>query len=240
MAPSTALPISASANTTCGPLPPSSSITCLPAARLATEAPVSVGPTKPTPSTSGCPATSSPTSAPGPVPRLSAPAGKSAEPGHRRPRPVRGVHGTLRVRAGALWDLGDDLAGGRAVSLEELATLGLDPLTVDKHLRHGLGYVDGHLPGSVFVSKVEGLLVDATIRRRVHVPWVADRLGIGEGLVGQHRDLVFSEAKLLHARDVDVASQLVDVLDRHLRGAPRRHAAHVEPECGCHAREALG
>src|SRR5438445_637313 len=82
MAPSTALPISASANTTCGPLPPSSSITCLPAARLATEAPVSVDPTKPTPSTSGCPATSSPTSAPGPVTRLSAPAGKSASAMH--------------------------------------------------------------------------------------------------------------------------------------------------------------
>src|SRR2546425_5399007 len=74
--------MSASANTTCGPLPPSSSITCLPAARLATEAPVPVDPTKPTPSTSGCPATSSPTSAPGPVTRLAAPAGKSPSAMH--------------------------------------------------------------------------------------------------------------------------------------------------------------
>src|SRR2546421_9043215 len=82
MAPSTALPMSASANTTCGPLPPSSSITCLPAALLATDAPVSVEPTKPTPSTSACPATSSPTSAPGPVTRLATPAGKSASAMH--------------------------------------------------------------------------------------------------------------------------------------------------------------
>src|SRR6266568_4803668 len=74
--------MSASAKTTCGPLPPSSSITCLPAARLATEAPVSVEPTKPTPSTSACPATSSPTSAPGPVTRLATPAGKSASAMH--------------------------------------------------------------------------------------------------------------------------------------------------------------
>src|SRR5438477_217490 len=74
--------MSASANTTCGPLPPSSSITCLPAALLATDAPVSVEPTKPTPSTSACPATSSPTSAPGPVTRLATPAGKSASAMH--------------------------------------------------------------------------------------------------------------------------------------------------------------
>src|SRR5205823_8280395 len=79
---STARPMSASANTTWGPLPPSSSITCLPAARLATDAPVSVEPTKPTPSTSGWPATSSPTSAPGPVTRLTAPAGRSASTMH--------------------------------------------------------------------------------------------------------------------------------------------------------------
>jgi hypothetical protein len=72
----------ASAKITIGPLPPSSSITCLPAARRATEAPVSVEPTKPTPSTNGWPATSSPTSAPGPVTRLTAPGGKSASAMH--------------------------------------------------------------------------------------------------------------------------------------------------------------
>src|SRR6266851_1448443 len=69
--------MSASPKMIIGPLPPSSSITCLPAARRATEAPVAVEPTNPTPSTSGWPATSSPTSAPGPVTRFTAPGGKS-------------------------------------------------------------------------------------------------------------------------------------------------------------------
>src|SRR5260370_14537978 len=82
MVPSTALARSASANTTIGPLPPSSSITCLPAARRATEAPVSVEPTNPTPYRSGGPAPSSPTSAPGHVTRLTAPAGQSASARH--------------------------------------------------------------------------------------------------------------------------------------------------------------
>ena len=72
----------ASPNTIIGPLPPSSSITCLPAARRATDPPVAVEPTKPTPSTSGWPATSSPTSAPGPVTRLTAPGGRSASAMH--------------------------------------------------------------------------------------------------------------------------------------------------------------
>src|ERR1700687_3077808 len=72
----------ASANTTIGPLPPSSNITCLPAARRATDAPVSVDPTKPTPSTSGGAATSSPTPAPGPVTRFTTPGGKSAAAMH--------------------------------------------------------------------------------------------------------------------------------------------------------------
>src|SRR5579859_3374042 len=70
--------MSASPNTIIGPLPPSSSITCLPAARRATDAPVTVEPTKPTPSTRGWPATSSPTSGPGPVTRFTAPGGRSA------------------------------------------------------------------------------------------------------------------------------------------------------------------
>src|SRR5438309_1295174 len=149
MAPSTARPMSASAKTTWGPLPPSSSITCLPAARFATDAPVSVEPTKPTPSTSGWPATSSPTSAPGPVTRLTAPAGKSAstmhsisateitlveEAGHRRASLVGGLDRALGVGAGALGDLGDDLAGRRAVGVKELAALGLDPPAFNEHL----------------------------------------------------------------------------------------------------------
>ena len=54
----------------------------MPAARFATEAPVSVEPTKPTPSTRAWPATSSPTSAPGPVTRLATPAGQSASAMH--------------------------------------------------------------------------------------------------------------------------------------------------------------
>ena len=74
--------MSASPKMIIGPLPPSSSITCLPAARRATDAPVAVDPTNPTPSTSGCPATSSPTSAPGPVTRLTAPGGKSPSAMH--------------------------------------------------------------------------------------------------------------------------------------------------------------
>src|SRR5438309_484130 len=149
--------MSASANTTCGPLPPSSSITCLPAARLATEAPVSVDPTKPTPSTSGCPATSSPTSAPGPVTRFAAPAGKSAdllaplldrlgdpmqalraleslESGHAGAGAVRGLDRALRVGARALRHLGDDLARGGAVGVEMLATHRTHPRAIDEHL----------------------------------------------------------------------------------------------------------
>src|SRR5204862_368645 len=128
--------MSASANTTWGPLPPSSSITCLPAARLATDAPVSVEPTKPTPSTSGWPATSSPTSAPGPVTRLTAPAGtfEAFEAGHRRASLVGGLDRALGVGAGALGDLGDDLAGRRAVGVKELAALGLDPPAFNEHL----------------------------------------------------------------------------------------------------------
>src|SRR5438445_43110 len=122
--------MSASANTTWGPLPPSSSITCLPAARLATDAPVSVEPTKPTPSTSGWPATSSPTSAPGPVTRLTAPAGRSASTMHS----ISATEITLVVGAGALGDLGDDLAGRRAVGVKELAALGLDPPAFNEHL----------------------------------------------------------------------------------------------------------
>src|SRR6266581_360814 len=80
--PSTAWSMSASPKMIIGPLPPSSSITCLPAARRATDAPVAVEPTNPTPSTSGWPATSSPTSAPGPVTRLTAPGGKSPSAMH--------------------------------------------------------------------------------------------------------------------------------------------------------------
>ena len=82
MMPSTARSMSASSKMTIGPLPPSSSITCLPAARRATERPVSVEPTKPTPAVSGWPAISSPTTEPGPVTRLTAPAGRSASARH--------------------------------------------------------------------------------------------------------------------------------------------------------------
>ena len=76
--PWTARSRSASANTMIGPLPPSSSIRCFPAARRATDAPVSVEPTNPTPFTSGWPAISSPTTDPGPVTRFTAPGGRSA------------------------------------------------------------------------------------------------------------------------------------------------------------------
>src|SRR5438132_4993758 len=55
---------------------------CLPAARRATERPVSVEPTKPTPATRGWPAISSPTTDPGPVTRLTAPGGRSASARH--------------------------------------------------------------------------------------------------------------------------------------------------------------
>src|SRR2546423_988767 len=48
--------MSASSKITIGPLPPSSSMTCLPAARRATERPVSVEPTNPTPAIKGWPA----------------------------------------------------------------------------------------------------------------------------------------------------------------------------------------
>src|SRR2546425_10148122 len=57
-------------------------MTCLPAARRATERPVSVDPTKPTPAVSGWPAISSPTIEPGPVTRLIAPAGRAASARH--------------------------------------------------------------------------------------------------------------------------------------------------------------
>ena len=57
-------------------------MTCLPAARRATERPVSVEPTKPTPAIKGWPAISSPTTDPGPVTRLMAPTGRSASARH--------------------------------------------------------------------------------------------------------------------------------------------------------------
>ena len=108
--PSTAWAMSASSKMIIGPLPPSSSITCLPAARRATDAPVAVDPTNPTPSTSGWPATSSPTSAPGPVTRFSAPGGKSASAMHSISATEitlvedAGVHTTVlpAARAGAI------------------------------------------------------------------------------------------------------------------------------------------
>ena len=57
-------------------------MTCFPAARRATEPPVTVEPTKPTPLTSGWPAISSPTTGPGPVTRFTAPGGRSASARH--------------------------------------------------------------------------------------------------------------------------------------------------------------
>ena len=56
------------------------------------------------------------------------------EAGHRRASLVGGLDRALGVGAGALGDLGDDLAGRRAVGVKELAALGLDPPAFNEHL----------------------------------------------------------------------------------------------------------
>src|SRR5262249_60443375 len=66
---------SASSSTTIGPLPPSSSSWVLPAARVATDAPVATDPMKPTAATPGCPASASPATGPGPGTKLNTPGG---------------------------------------------------------------------------------------------------------------------------------------------------------------------
>src|SRR3989442_420185 len=178
MVPATALSRLASLKMMIGPLPPISSMVCLPAARPATRCPVSVEPTKPTPATRGWPAISSPTTEPAPVTRLKAPGGRSASARHSasftelgealeareqttvlpaasapaqspRPsdrasrglapgRPVGGLHGALRILAGALWDGRDRPPAAGAGGGEGLAALGRHPLAADEHLQ-GLG-----------------------------------------------------------------------------------------------------
>src|SRR5450759_3516960 len=95
-------------------------------------------------------------------------------------------------------------------------------------------------PAIRFGLRVKRLLINAAVRGGIDIARIADGLGVVKRLVGEHRNLVLAEAELLHPRDVDVLGQLVDVLDRHLGGPPRRDAAGVKPERHRHAREPLG
>src|SRR5260370_22384265 len=160
--------------------------------------------------------------------------------GHRRARLVGGFDRALRVGARSLRDLRDHLAGGRARGLEELPALGFRPPAVDEHLLDRAGDVDGHLPGSSWVAAhVESALIDLAVCSGVDVARVADGLRIGERLVGQHRDLVFSETELLEAWDLYVISELVDVVDRHLGCFPHRTAAGIDSKRDGHPGEPL-
>src|SRR5260370_8254820 len=136
--------------------------------------------------------------------------------GHRRARLVGGFDRALRVGARSLRDLRDHLAGGRARGVEELPALGFRPLAVDEHLFHRAGDVDRHLPGSRWVAAhIESALVDLAVCGGVDVARIPDGLRIGERLVGQHRDLVFSETELLEAPDLHATTPLGNPVAPH-------------------------
>src|SRR5207245_2620471 len=67
---------------------------------------------------------------------------ESLELRHRCACPVGGLDRALRVGSGAFRDLGDDLAGGGTVRVEELTAFRLDPTPVDEHLLDRASYVD--------------------------------------------------------------------------------------------------
>src|SRR5438045_6741451 len=53
--------------------------------------------------------------------------------------------------------------------------------------------------------------VDPLVVSRVHIPRVADGLGVGLGLLGQQGDFLFGKAELIEGRDIEVVRQLVHV-----------------------------
>src|ERR1700724_2766638 len=79
-------------------------------------------------------------------------------------------------------------------------------------------------------SCLKGPGVDLLVILGVDVPRVADRLWVRLGLLREHRDLLFREAELVERWDVEILSQLIDVLDREFRGLPDRLVGCVEGE----------
>src|ERR1700694_3664989 len=138
--------------------------------------------------------------------------------------------------AGLIASNGCPLSGAFPLPSTNIFRTELATSTVMSPLQFLLGR---RLLGAV-ATQLKGLRVDASVLRGIDVPWVPDRLRVGERLVGEHGDLVLSEAQLLHARDLHVDGQLVDVLHRHLRRAPQSDTPRVEPESDSHPRKALG